>query len=132
MDIKDDENHVDQVAALIVEKKLAPENSAVCDVAQQIEIAHPLKGVPKGMIVRFYARPYRNLIVHQAKAKLNRISGEGGLKLVEDMTKMDFQLKMKAIPQMTAAFESGKKARFYRGKLIIDGKHVAVKTDDIK
>ncbi len=130
MDIKDDENHVDQVAALIVEKKLAPENSTVGDVAQQIEIAHPLKGVPKGMIVRFYARPYRNLVVHQAKAKLNRVSGDGGLKLVEDMTKIDFQLKMKAQPQMQEAFKSGKKARFYRGKLIINGKQVAVNTDN--
>lgn len=126
MDITAEESHVDQVASLIVEKHLAPENSTVLDVVQQIEIAHPLKGVPNGMIVRFFAQPYRNLIVQQAKTKLNNKTGEKGLKLVEDLTKIDFQQKLKAFPQMKEAFEQGKKARFYRGKLIIDGKYVPI------
>ena len=130
MEIKSDTSYVDQVASIIVEKKLVPEGTTTQQVAQRIEIAHPLKGTPNSMMARFYARPYRNHIVQQAKTKLNKETGEKGVRLVEDLTKLDFQRKMKAVPQMKQAFDEGKKARFYRGHLIINGEQVPIKTDN--
>ena len=126
--IRENVNFVDQVAELIVQKQLAPEGSSVEDVAKEIETAHPLK--TKGqMIARFYSRPYRNLVVQQAKQKLNRTTGKDGLKLVEDLTRLDFVQKMKAVPLMQKAFEEGKKARFNKGILIIDGKRTDIPQD---
>lgn len=126
--IRDNVNYVDQVATVIVQHQLAPEGSSVEDVAKEIEIAHPLK--TKGqMIARFYSRPYRNRVVQQAKQKLNRTTPKDGLKVVEDLTRLDFEQKMKAMPLMKKAFEEGKKSRFHKGNLIIEGKLVAIPQD---
>lgn len=126
--ISDDVNYVEQVASLIVKHKLAPEGNSAEDVVKQIETAHPLK--TKGqMIARFHSRPYRNHVVQQAKQRLNKTTPKDGLKIVEDLTKVDFQKKMKALPQMQKAFEEGKKAKFYKGNLIINGKMVDIAED---
>lgn len=128
MAIQENENFVKQVASLIAHHGLAPEGSTVEDIAKQIETAHPLQR--KGyMIARFYSRPYRNGVVQLAKQKLNKTTGKDGVKVVEDLTRLDFAQKMKAMPLMQKAFEEGKKATFRRGNLVVDGKIVDIPRD---
>ena len=82
MDHKKDENYVDQVAALLVKRRVAPESNTGHDVAGQIDTAHNLKGIVKGKIVRFPSQPCRNLEVQEAREKVNCKSSETALKLV--------------------------------------------------
>ena len=121
-------SYVNQVSDLLVEKKLVPENSTAKDVVEQIETAHPVK--TKGhIIVRFHSRPYRNNVVQMAKRHLNNQTGNYGLKIVEDLTWMDHQQKIKAMPLMKKAFDEGKKVHFRRGILIVDGMKVPIPED---
>lgn len=114
-----------QAAELIAKYKLV--DKAESEIMKEIEIAHPLKSNPnEHMIVRFHSRPFRQSIVQAAKLKINRVTGDKGLKVVEDLTRTDHQMKMKAMPQMKRAYEEGKRARFHRGSLIIDGKPVDI------
>ncbi len=118
-------SYVQQAAEIFSKNNLV--DSSEAEIAKQIEIAHPLKSNQnEHMIVRFHCRPFRQNIVQAAKVKVNRVTGDKGLKIVEDLTRSDFQLKMKAMPQMRRAYEAGKRARFYRGVLIIEGEHVEI------
>jgi len=49
-----------------------------------------------------------------------------GVRLLKKFTAVDFELCKKALPLMKRAFEEGKKVRFTKGKLLIDGKAVPV------
>lgn len=115
------------VAKILLSEKLVTGDD-VGTVAKLIEHAHPLGWKGKdgrvNIIARFYSRPVRNSIIFLAKKK--KYTGQG-LKVVEDMTMMDFQARHRAFPQMQLAYQQGKKARFFKGKLIIDGKEVAIK-----
>lgn len=122
---KDEKNHKKLVAKTLVEKGLVPEGRSVEDTMGTIEIAHPL--ATKGQyIARLYSRPCRAGIIQEAKAKLNNKTGKDGIKVYEDFTKVDYERKLRAIPQMRTAYAEGKKVRFQRGKLIIDGKNVPI------
>ena len=54
------------------------------------------------------------------KAHLNEV------RFVEDFTPSDFQTRKKALALMRKAFEEGKKVRFTKGKLLVDGRAVSV------
>ncbi len=128
LDNKGEKDHRKLVAKTLVENKLLPEGRTVEHAMGLIEIAHPLQ-IKGQYIAKLYSRPCKNSIIREAKTKLNRESGKEGLKVFEDFTKMDYDRKQRASPQMRAAFEAGKKVRFQRGRLIIDGKNVAIEDD---
>lgn len=94
------------------------------EVMKEIETAHPIGARGNQLIVKFHNRPFRNNILKSARAKLSK--GEQQLRFTEDLTKMDFELKRKAIPIMHKAFTEGKKCRFRNGKLIVDGQDVKI------
>ncbi len=112
------------VAKILVENQLIDETPE--DVFQEIEHAHPI-GEPRDgkstLIARLYSRPVRSGIL--AKARRMKYV-EGKLRVVEDMTKLDYQRRQAAYPLMKKAIEDGKKAVFRRGKLIINSKEVPV------
>ena len=123
-------DHRKVVADILVKNKVvavAPDESdGIADAVSMMEIAHPL-GPPRGgkqnMIARFYARPYRDSVVRAAKGKYNLVGAE---RIQEDLTKMDLDLKTKAYPQMKQAHEAGKRVRFNKGKLYINGTETPV------
>lgn len=47
------------------------------------------------------------------------------LLIQEDLTKIDLDLKTKAYPKMKQAHEEGKRAKFQKGKLYINGQETA-------
>lgn len=129
IDAKGERNYKALVAKTLVENKLVPENHSVEMTMNDIEIAHPLH--LKGQyIARFYSRPCRNYVVKEAKVKLNKKTDKQGLKVYGDLTKLDYERKRRAAPQMRAAYSDGKKATFHRGRLIIDGKTVSINQND--
>lgn len=135
------------VAALLVDNKLAPDKSQppnpwdkrdrekegttdangdadvhdvkVSNVLKEIEISHPIGTRGDQLIVRFHSRPFRNNILKVARAKLSK--GDNDLRFVEDLTKMDYEQKKRAIPKMQKAYQEGRKCTFRNGKLIVDG-----------
>lgn len=96
----------------------------VAAILQEIEIAHPIGARGNQLIARLYSRPFRNKVLSLSRQKLPK--GENRLRITEDMTKVDYELKKQAIPQMRAAYETGKKCTFRNGKLIIDGRTVDI------
>ena len=83
------------------------------------------EGKPRHIIAKLYRRPIKRNLLRAAKnpQKKNLLNG---VRLVEDFTPGDFELRKKALPMMKRAFEEGKKVRFTKGKLLIDGKAVPV------
>ena len=75
------------------------------------------------IIAKFYSRPYREAVVRRAKAKKEF---KDVVKITEDLTKADMDLKRRAFPQMQKAYEEGKRVRFQKGKLIIEGQEVPI------
>jgi len=49
-----------------------------------------------------------------------------GIRIVEDFSPSDFELRKKALPKMKTVFDAGLKVRFTKGKLLIDGKAVPI------
>ena len=82
-------------------------------------------GKPRHIIAKLYARPFKRNLLRAAKNPQNK-NLLNGVRLVEDFTPGDFELRKKALPMMKKAFEEGKKVRFTKGKLLIDGKAVPV------
>ena len=82
-------------------------------------------GKPRHIIAKLHSRPFKRNLLRAAKnpQKKNLLNG---VRLVEDFTPGDFELRKKALPMMKRAFEEGKKVRFTKGKLLIDGKAVPV------
>ena len=80
---------------------------------------------PRNIIVKFHSRPFKRVLLRAAK---NQESKQvlNGVRFVEDFTPYDFEIRKKALPIMQDAFDQGKKVRFTRGKLFIDGKAVPV------
>lgn len=118
-------DHKKVVAEILVKNKLVTATN-VSDVVDRLEIAHPL-GPPRigkqNMIARFYARPYRDSVVRAAKGKYNLVGAE---KIHEDLTKMDSDLKTKAYPKMKRAHDEGKRVKFQKGKLFINGEETPI------
>ena len=48
------------------------------------------------------------------------------VRFVEDFTPNDFEIRKKALPLMRKAFEEGKRVRFTKGKLFVDGSEVSI------
>lgn len=117
------ETYVQCLAEKLVECDVVEEEVEV--VRKEIETAHPIGRSGDQLIARFHSRPYRNKVLREARKKLTRES-EHDLKVVEDMTKIDYDRKKRAIPAMQRAYAEGKKAVFKNGRLIIDGRTVAV------
>ena len=80
---------------------------------------------PRNIIVKLHSRPFKRVLLHVAKNQENK-QALYGVRFVEDFTPYDFEIRKKALPIMKEAFDQGKKARFTRGKLFIDGKAVPV------
>ena len=96
---------------------------------EELENAHRTgrrqDGKPRHIIAKLYARPFKRNLLRAAKNPQNK-NLLNGVRLVEDFTPGDFELRKKALPMMKKAFEEGKKVRFTKGKLLIDGKAVPV------
>ena len=48
------------------------------------------------------------------------------VRFVEDFTPNDFEIRKKALPLIRKAFEEGKRVRFTKGKLFVDGREVSI------
>lgn len=114
------------VAAILVNNNLVGGMTAG-DARKSMEIAHPLGKPIRGkinMIARFYARPYRNAVLRAAKQLGDGL--KGAARITEDLTKIDADRKSRAYQQMQTAYMNGKKVKFHRGQLVIDGEVVEI------
>ena len=80
---------------------------------------------PRNIIAKLHSRPFKRVLLRVAKNQENK-QAPNGVRFVEDFTPYDFEIRKKALPIMKEAFDQGKKVRFTRGKLFIDGKAVPV------
>ena len=80
---------------------------------------------PRNIIVKLHSRPFKRVLLRVVKNQENK-QALNRVRFVEDFTPYDFQIRKKALPIMKEAFDQGKKVRFTRGKLFIDGKAVPV------
>ena len=95
------------------------------DMAAEVENAHRTgkrneNGRPRHIIAKLYSRPFKRRLLQIAKtpgkkAMLNAV------RFVEDFTPNDFEARKKALPIMQKAFEEGKKVKFTKGKLYVEG-----------
>ena len=117
---KEDEDCRLVVANIIVDNGWS--DLPVGEVGNMLENAHrtgkPKDSGERQLIARFYCRPDRNAILRAARKKWTA----GGPKIFPDMVKQDFDLKKKAAPFMTKAFEQGHKVQFRNGGMFINGK----------
>ena len=95
-------------------------------ISDSIEYVHRTgkkeKGKSRQMIARLYSREVKNLLVQAGKRK-----GENGSNLIaEDFVKEDYDRRKLALPHMRQAYQNGKKVKFNKGQLIIDGKVVDI------
>ena len=93
-------------------------------VSHMLEYVHRTgkreKGKSRHIIARLHSREVRNTLVQNGKRK-----GPNGNNLVaEDFTKEDYQKRKIALLLMKQAYGEGKKAKFTKGQLIIDGEVV--------
>ena len=116
-----------KVAQLLTDNNLGPYQTLE-ESLKTIEVAHPIGATQtrdggQQLIARFFNRNHRNMVVQKAKSTINKGGAPPGnkLRVVEDMIKADFELKRRAYKQMKEAYEKGKKTRFTKGKLFMDG-----------
>ena len=83
---------------------------------------------PRSVIVRFKERELRNNVFKEMRKNKAKVTG---IKITDDMSKADIDLRNKAIPQIKLAIEQGSKAFFYNGKLKIDGVFVPITNSTI-
>lgn len=123
---KQTQHHRKLVADILLNNNLTPYRD-VDEITRTIEIAHPLGKPINGKvnyIARFFARPIREEIVRQSKIKRDQLRGAEWI--VDDLTKLDLQLKKAAKPLMDKAYSEGKRVRFQNGKLIVEGREVKI------
>ena len=58
--------------------------------------------------------------------QITKLSDDLKVRIVEDFTPSDFNARKKALPLTKQAYDEGKKVRFTRGKLFIDGREIYV------
>ena len=80
---------------------------------------------PRHIIAKLYSRPFKRRLLQAAKSadgktELNEV------RFVEDFTLSDFETRKKALPLMRKAFEEGKRVRFTKGELFVDGRPVSI------
>ena len=67
-----------------------------------------------------YSRPFKRRLLQIAKTP-DKKAMLNGVRFVEDFTHNDFEVRKKALPIMQKAFEEGKKVKFAKGKLYVEG-----------
>ena len=99
------------------------------DVAAEVENAHctgkKRDDKPRPIIAKLYSRPFKRRLLQAAKSADGKEILQG-VRIVGDFTPSDFDARKKALPTMRKAYEDGKKVRFTKGKLYIDGREVPV------
>lgn len=95
------------------------------DVAAEVENAHRTgkrneNGRPRHIIAKLYSRPFKRRLLQIAKTP-DKKAMLNGVRFVEDFTHNDFEARKKALPIMQKAFEEGKKVKFTKGKLYVEG-----------
>ena len=132
---KDNENCHNIIAKKIREENLYPGDEN--EILGLIENAHrtgsksPTGGQDKKkttrqIIDKFFSRPVKNSIMKAARASVNR-NRNTSFMAYEDLPREDYQLKKKAQKQMDQAYKQGKKVRFWRGNMWINGKIEEIK-----
>ena len=99
------------------------------DAAVEVENAHRTgkkrDDKPRPIIEKLYSRPFKRRLLQAAKSTDGKEILQG-VRIVEDFTPSDFNVRKKALPIMRKAYEDGKKVRFTKGKLFIEGREVSV------
>ena len=99
------------------------------DTAAEVENAHRTgkkrDNKPKHIIAKLYSRPFKKKIIQVSKSEDGKVT-LGGARIVEDFSPGDFETRKKALPLMKKAYDEGKKVRFTRGKLWVDGREISV------
>ena len=99
------------------------------DATSEIENAHHTakkrNNKPRPIIIRLYSRPFKRSLLHAAKSTDGKEILQG-VRIVEDFTPSDFSARKKALPLVKQAYDEGKKVRFTKGKLFIDGREIYV------
>ena len=70
-------------------------------------------------------RPFKRSLLQAAKITHGKAILQG-VRIVEDFTASDFNARKKAFPLMKQAYDEGKKVRFTKGKLFVDGREIYV------
>lgn len=78
---------------------------------------------PRPVIMRFKDKRFRNKVFREIRKKKDDLTD---IKITDDLTKLDIELRNLATPQIKAAIDSGLKAFFARGTLKIDGKFTPI------
>lgn len=78
---------------------------------------------PRPVIMRFKDKRFRNKMFREIRKKKAELID---IKITDDLTKPDIELRNLATPQIKAAIDSGLKAFFARGTLKIDGKFTPI------
>ena len=99
------------------------------DATTEIENAHRTgkkrNDKPRPIIVRLFSRPFKRRLSQVARSSHGKAILRG-IRFVEDFAPNDFNARKKALPLMKQAYDEGKKIRFTRGKLFIDGREIYV------
>lgn len=99
------------------------------DAEAEVENAHRTgkkrDDKPRPIIAKLYSRPFKRRLLLAGKGAEGR-EILNGVRFVEDFTPSDFNARKLALPTMRKAYEEGKKVRFTKGKLFIDGREVSV------
>ena len=99
------------------------------DATSEIENAHRMgkkrNDKPRPIIIRLYSRPFKRSILQAAKSTNGKAILQE-VRLVEDFIPSDFNARKKALPIMKQAYDEGKKVRFTKGKLFIDGRETFI------
>ena len=80
---------------------------------------------PRHIIAKLYSRPFKRKLIQASRSEEGKAT-LGGARIVEDFSPTDFEVRKKALPLMKMAYDEGKKVRFTRGKLLVDGREIAV------
>ena len=118
------DNYIEVAAGIMLEKEVAPPGMTKKQLVNELEVAHPIGKESNQIIVKFCRRPVRNSVVLRAKKMLNNQKDK--YRIVEDMIKGDYDKKRRAFPLMDKEFKDGKKVRFTKGRLFINGAEVNI------
>ena len=108
----------------MVEKNVASPGMTKEQLVNELEVAHPIGKDSNQIIVKFCRRPVRNSVVLKAKKMLD--NQKDRYRIVEDMIKGDYDKKRRAFPLMDKEFKDGKKVRFMKRRLFINGAEVKI------
>lgn len=98
------------------------------DVSAEVEITHWTGKRNEDrklwhIVAKLYSRPFKRELLQSAKTPDKRAM-LNGVRFVEDFTHNDIEARKKALPIIHKDFEEGKKVKFTKGKLYVEGKVV--------